>query len=332
MGVGLLGALTARADDKAAAIALFDEAKALADNGQFAAACPKYQASYQADPELGVLLHLADCHQQVGKLATAWAEFRDVEDEAASKHDASRQQYAHDHALALLPRLVRLQVKAPAIAGLVVRRDGVDITASLGVGVPVDPGTHAIVASAPGYVEWSKTIETVGEGKLVPVEIPQLDSATAPKNPAPPVEPITTTAPTPPPQPAATTPTVVEPAQPPSDLSASTSDTASRSSNALPLALGGGVVALMGGALAFDLSGDSTYSQAKAETSSQSLRDSLYDSANVKRGVAVSLAVAGVGCASAAVWFFLRGRHTEHRQAASAIVISPTGLAVTGDF
>ena len=61
--------------DVAAAQTLYDRAKQLEADGKYADACPLFEASYKADAQIGVLLHLADCHEHVGKVASAWIEF-----------------------------------------------------------------------------------------------------------------------------------------------------------------------------------------------------------------------------------------------------------------
>src|SRR5262249_19600950 len=81
------------AGDKAAAVALFDEAEKLMAQSQFAAACPKYAESYRLEPAIGALVHLADCQEKAGQLATAWASWRDAAELADTRKD-SRGDYA----------------------------------------------------------------------------------------------------------------------------------------------------------------------------------------------------------------------------------------------
>src|SRR6188768_3684544 len=79
---------TARAQDNhAAAVQLYDAAEALAKAGRLAEACPKYGESYRLDPQLGALLHYADCRERNGELASAYAAFRDAAEIAAQKND-----------------------------------------------------------------------------------------------------------------------------------------------------------------------------------------------------------------------------------------------------
>jgi hypothetical protein len=185
----------ARADDAAAATVLFDRAEALVAAGKLAEACSVYAASFKADPQLGVLLHLADCNEKIGKTATAWVQFRDAIERAKRMNDDKRAQFAQGRVDALAPKLVRLRVVAPATAvpGLAVKRDDTDITALLGDDAPVDPGEHVITATAPGFDAWQTTVKTEGEGKTLTVQIAELNKPGAATTT------VATTAPLPPP-------------------------------------------------------------------------------------------------------------------------------------
>jgi hypothetical protein len=111
-------------------------------------------------------------------------------------------------------------------------------------------------------------------------------------------------------------------------------DHASGGLKLIPIALGGGGLALVGGAIGFELWGSSTYDDAKAEMTDQARRDSLYNSANTKHYVAQGMAVAGVGCAGVAVWLYLRkhGEQTTQTARTHELVVSPTGIAIVGAF
>jgi hypothetical protein len=145
----MLSTAVAHADDAATAEAAFVRAQELVKTGDYAAACPLFEASFHADAALGTLVNLADCHEHVGKTATAWAEFHDAIDRARKRlevdtdsgqkaKDAERIAFASEHATALDKRLVKLRVTAPATAGLAVTRDGADITLLLGTEIPVE--------------------------------------------------------------------------------------------------------------------------------------------------------------------------------------------------
>jgi hypothetical protein len=181
----LAWSVTARADDTASAEAAFQEARRLSREGRHAEACPRFEASYRAAPALGALLNLADCHERIGRTATAWAEFREAAELARRRVD-SRESFALERAAALESRLVRLRIalSSPPPPGLVVRRGPSDLTTLLGSAIPVDPGEHVIEASAPGHVTWTAAIEVRGEGRTVDVAVPAL--VAAPPGPVPP--------------------------------------------------------------------------------------------------------------------------------------------------
>src|SRR3954471_22884098 len=100
-------AVPARAEpiDKRRADKLFSEGLALLKAGKPAAACPKFEESDALDPALGTEFDLADCEEQLGKLAKAYSTFRRVEIGADKAGKAERQKQAHDRAEALLPKI-----------------------------------------------------------------------------------------------------------------------------------------------------------------------------------------------------------------------------------
>lgn len=163
-------------DANAVAEQLFNQARDLARANRWAEACPKFEASLRADPVLGTRLNLAVCYEYIGKLASAWGLFRESIERAAKAGDVKRRDYAQQQADALEPRLPRLTITVPKDppAGLVVARDGAPIDAgALGVALYVDPGAHAITASAPGFEAFTQTV-TLVEGKAETLAIPAL--------------------------------------------------------------------------------------------------------------------------------------------------------------
>jgi hypothetical protein len=168
--------------DEATARVAFERAEDLRKAGNWVEACPLYEASYRDDPQLGALLHLAACHEQIGKLATAWSEFTDAVELAHNTRDA-REQAAKQAADSLAARLAHVHIVPPLvpIAGLSVKRDDVDITPLLGTDIAVDAGDHAIVASAPGRITWTHSISIVDQPSTMTVSIPALEKAPEPK-------------------------------------------------------------------------------------------------------------------------------------------------------
>lgn len=172
-------------DSVAAAEQLFNEARALLDAGDFAAACPRFEASYKFDPALGTLLNMATCYERSGQIASAWGRYREVSALATKAGDSERLRISRERAAALEPRLPRLTIEAKPVTGLVITRGTVAIDpAVLGVAIYVDPGDHAISASAPGRVTFTTKV-TLGEGEQQAVVVPELAFDATSTQPAP---------------------------------------------------------------------------------------------------------------------------------------------------
>ena len=177
-----LAAPSARADRTSEAEDLFRRAKGLIAQNKHAEACPLLEESYRLERARGTLLNLALCHEQVGKTSAAWGEFRRVEQEerASGAPNESRVQLAREHADKLQPRVSRLKVVVPPASrapGLVVKVDGESKGEPLWAGVPVDPGTHVVEATAPNKKPMILKVKVDDEGVLVGVTIPVLADA-----------------------------------------------------------------------------------------------------------------------------------------------------------
>jgi hypothetical protein len=162
--------------DKAGAVQLFDEGDRLMRLGKTAEACPKYAASMKLDPQLGALLHLADCYASNGQLASAWGSYREAEEMARLKDD-ERATLAQEQAAKLEPRLSRMILTVPATppSGLEVWVDGRPLTEGVwGTAIPIDPGSHRIEARAPDFVTWSSSFKVASQAGSVSVGVPEL--------------------------------------------------------------------------------------------------------------------------------------------------------------
>jgi hypothetical protein len=148
-------------------------------SGDVAAACAKYQASYTLDPQLGTLLHLGSCEEQLARLASAWSAFRDAADWAKKIND-KRFALAEERARKLEPRLSRLQLTLPddLPPGATIARNGkVLLQTAYESAMPLDLGRYEITVSAPGYQTWRGTIELTKEGQVLSLGIPTLQKA-----------------------------------------------------------------------------------------------------------------------------------------------------------
>lgn len=190
-------------NNKAAAEALFDEGRKLLEAGSYPEACRAFEASQKLDAGVGTLLYLGDCYERTNRVASAWATFREAAAMAKTAADDKREQIARGRAEALEPKLYRLTVAVVEnVPGLEVKRNGEPLAdATWGVALPVDAGKQTIVASAPGYLTYEKTIEVPsGPGKET-VAVPKLEPDPAASKPAPTATATPTTAPTSPPPP-----------------------------------------------------------------------------------------------------------------------------------
>lgn len=184
LGAGLAAALLfptfgmsvpARADT-VQSDALFNEGQALFEQGNYAEACKKFQASLDLVERLGTLLNLARCHKFEGKTATAYAEFKKAEAMARKAGENDRAETAAGFAQELEATLSRLTVVVEAPAeGQVVMRDGAELaSASYGVAIPADPGERTITATAPGKIAFETKITIGQSGDSQTVTIPPL--------------------------------------------------------------------------------------------------------------------------------------------------------------
>jgi len=148
----LVGSPARAQAQQAAADALFDSARAAMAKGALDEACEKFRESDQLDPAPGTELNLADCEEKRGRLASAWVLFRTVEEKLAENDE--RLPVAHARAQALQPRVPKLMLSLSPDAPKNCRvKDGaVDFgSAAFGVPLPLEPGPHELVVSAPGF-------------------------------------------------------------------------------------------------------------------------------------------------------------------------------------
>jgi hypothetical protein len=175
--------LNKQAQMKAQAQLLFDDGRRLLDDGKTAEACDAFAESQRLDPAIGTQLNLANCYEKLGKTASAWINYVEVQTRARRAGQPERVEVAKKRADALEPQLsqMRVEVSAP-VKGLSVTRDGAPVSARVwGKPTPVDPGEHEIRAQAPGKKPWTTKVTVGAERDEVSVRVPAL--ADAPKPP-----------------------------------------------------------------------------------------------------------------------------------------------------
>jgi hypothetical protein len=177
----LLPAARAQTRDPIAGEALFREGRRLLKVGDISAACAKLEESQRLDPAPGTLANLAECEEQLGRTASAWEHWRRV-GELLPASD-SRRATAWARSVELEKKLSRLTIDLGAdlagalaqksISSLVLKRDGVLLgLASCGLPLPIDPGPHTIVVTAPGRAPQTyDLVVTPGEQRRLAVSL-----------------------------------------------------------------------------------------------------------------------------------------------------------------
>lgn len=158
---------------RAEADAAFERGRQLMKDGDYAAACEAFEASLKFEHTTGTLYNLGLCHERLGKLATAYTELKQV---AATDTNKGRAADAAKRVAAIEPRLTRMRLAiAEPAPGLVVERDGLDVTALVGQEVPVDPDAYTFTASAPGRKTHTQQVDLRRESATIDVAIPALE-------------------------------------------------------------------------------------------------------------------------------------------------------------
>jgi len=182
--VGLLGAVALPArggdgTDTAAATELFDAGRDMMKAGDYAAACPKLAESARLQPSVGALAKLAECEEHERRLVSAYGRWKQALNLARSMGDerAADVEKEVSRLDGIVPKL-RIAAAGALPAETVIRVDAVELgPAGLGVALAVEPGTHAVQASAPHRATWSTRVETKADGATTGVTIPPLDEA-----------------------------------------------------------------------------------------------------------------------------------------------------------
>ena len=163
--------------DRAAARDLFNEGVQLQKDGKFAEALDRFGRSYSVFAAPTTALRIAQCKVATGKLLEgaegyrALANMQIPPNSPPAFFDAQKSASAE---LAIVdPRIPRakINITPPNLPGLSVTIDGQAMnTALVGASRPVDPGSHKVVANAPGYWQVEMAFEIKEkETKDVPV-------------------------------------------------------------------------------------------------------------------------------------------------------------------
>ena len=145
------------------------------------ASCQKFAQSQALDPSSGTLLNLAICHEQEGKIASAWLEFSKSWSIALRENREDRARLAKERMALLELRLPRILIRPNAASDTAVLLDGVRLTdAEFGVAIPIDPGSHVLEAHAAGKEPMKSALSISSEASTTEVRIPELVEAPRP--------------------------------------------------------------------------------------------------------------------------------------------------------
>jgi hypothetical protein len=157
--------------ERAAAVERFDEGRTAMQGGNLEVACSKFAETNRLDPAVGTVFNLANCEEQRGRLATAWALFKDVA--GRMKADDPRLGVAQERISALSPRVPRLVLinDPQAPPGTRARVDDREIaSSSFGLELPVDPGNHRVLVHVPNAP--ARTVEvTIVDGETLRINL-----------------------------------------------------------------------------------------------------------------------------------------------------------------
>jgi hypothetical protein len=164
--------------DSAAAQALFERGRELMLEQRFQEACEKFAESQALEPEVGTLMNLALCHEQLGQLATAYLEYNDALASSLRASDTARVDLSRQRLAEIEPRLARvtIAVEEPKTSpGFWVKLDGISLGASaLDTPIPVDLGRHEVEAGANGKSAVHVEVRIDRAGTTFPITIPRL--------------------------------------------------------------------------------------------------------------------------------------------------------------
>lgn len=148
---------------------LFEEGRNLLSAGDqnAAAACAKFDEAIKLDPEApGTMLNLGLCNEKLEKYATALYWFRKAQARAAETSLPEYETAAKQHTVDLASKVATIKIAfdPPAPDGTKVKVDGQEISSSDFLNAEVDPGTHTLVAGAPGHKIFTQEFTVEGRG------------------------------------------------------------------------------------------------------------------------------------------------------------------------
>jgi hypothetical protein len=158
----LLSEAVAIADERKAEV-LFQEGRSLMKAGRWEAACAVLASSYELEAAPGTLLNLALCHENEGKLARSYQEYKELVDRSRREGRPDRVSAAEERLRELEPTLSRLTVSIAtpsAEDALMIEVDGALLPRTgWNERRPIERGRHTVVARTEGRERFREEIE-----------------------------------------------------------------------------------------------------------------------------------------------------------------------------
>jgi hypothetical protein len=155
---------------------LFNDADRLMTEGQIEKACAAFEASNRIEPRAGTLIRLGQCREKNRQLASAWSAYKDA---LTRVKDPAKRELALARIAIVEPQLSTLTVTLAddhRVAGMTITRNGKPLELELcNRAAPIDGGSYTIVVGAPGYVNWSTTVDVPPFLGRVGVKVPALE-------------------------------------------------------------------------------------------------------------------------------------------------------------
>jgi hypothetical protein len=305
-------------EKQAEALELFQKGRAMMQEaGKLDDACTTLTSSYDLHKRGDTLLNLAECHRRQGKTATAWREFdeaiRYAEAVEFTEAIAAAAKLRDDLAKELSKLIVEVPSDFAAQPTLVVILDGKKLPKEQwGQQLFVDPGLHAVTASAEGYepFDGSTEVKKLADRAVITVAMKKVP---APPEPPPPPAPKKKVVPPPPP-----------PKEEPGGVPA------------WSVIVGGAGVAMLGVSVAFGV--DTVNVKGELDDACGAERKSCpgtydFESARTNElrsyGLFVGMGVAGIGATTAGVVGLVLGlTETNAKDVAISPWVSPAGAGV----
>ncbi len=164
---------------------LYQEGAAAMIKKDYVVACSRFEQVSRMVPDGGgVRLNLAECHEEQGKLASAYAQYGIAETLAKKDGRKDRLKTATAGAARVKPKLAMLVVTVPegvrSLPDVVIKLDGEVLGEKVwGVPYPVDRGAHTLVATARGYAPGTVRVDVPKDGVTTTTGVPPLAPAPA---------------------------------------------------------------------------------------------------------------------------------------------------------